>query len=232
MRIEMGKLQRVMQWKVLFVSDDETNKGSHYETIQDALCAGAGAIIYRDKRSTFEQQIETVRNLLPLIKEYNACLFVCDNPYLVSETGADGVILGQSDIPVAVARDVLGPDGYIGLAVHHCGESAEALLYDADFLLMGPIDRRFGGIEPISMKDLSWTTLASRVPVFVYGSAPKNDSVIACLDKKARGVVWIHDPLQEVPAAVEAVVATVKRKMSELHPDDPCYDELDDTQGH
>jgi thiamine-phosphate pyrophosphorylase len=62
-----------------------------------------------------------------------------DRPDLALACRADGVHVGQDDVPVSVARDILGPDALIGLSTHSPGEWDAALGEPADYLSAGPV---------------------------------------------------------------------------------------------
>jgi thiamine-phosphate pyrophosphorylase len=68
-----------------------------------------------------------------------ALLVVNDRPDVAAAVEADGVHLGQDDVPVAVARAVLGPDRFVGVSTHDLAEAAAALAAGADYLGVGPI---------------------------------------------------------------------------------------------
>ena len=94
-----------------------------------------------------------------------------DRPDLAQAAGADGVHVGQDDVPVRVVREILGPNAVVGLSTHGRGDLAGAADEDVDYISAGPV-------EPTPTKPgrpgtgLGYVTLASErssVPVFVTG---------------------------------------------------------------
>lgn len=91
----------------------------HYITTRpeqvDAACrAGADWIQLRVKNRSYADWKALALETLAVCRQYNARLIINDNPYLAGEIGADGVHLGQDDMPVAEARALLGMDFLIG----------------------------------------------------------------------------------------------------------------------
>ncbi len=213
---KLSKRQIVSSWRLFYVSDPETDGCSHSQAIRAALYGGAQVIIYRDKEATFEKQMDDIKSLMPLVREYNARLFVCDNPYLATATDADGVILGPNDIPSAVAYDVLGENGFVGLSVHHSGESAASLLMPCDFLIMGPFGESFDNHDVPPTHDLAWTTLASRVPVFTYAPCMDDSIITSSIEQRACGVVYInYVPSDAIEMSVKQALDTVLLRRGE-----------------
>jgi thiamine-phosphate pyrophosphorylase len=94
-----------------------------------------------------------------------------DRPDLARAMGADGVHVGQDDVPARVARDIVGPDAIVGLSTHAAVDLEGAANEDVSYISAGPI-------EPTPTKPgrpgtgLGYVTLAtarSSVPVFVTG---------------------------------------------------------------
>jgi thiamine-phosphate pyrophosphorylase len=108
--------------------------------LRAALGGGAGLIQIRDKengsRDTAERAGQTFRRLADT---HGALFIVNDDPNLAAELGADGVHVGQDDVPVAEARAVLGPDAIIGLSTHSEEQIGAAQDSGADYISVGPI---------------------------------------------------------------------------------------------
>jgi thiamine-phosphate diphosphorylase len=68
-----------------------------------------------------------------------ALFVVNDRPDVAAAVDADGVHLGQDDVPVAVARTVLGPDRFVGVSTHDLDEVRAAVAAGADYLGVGPV---------------------------------------------------------------------------------------------
>jgi len=102
-----------------------------------ALEGGVQIIQLREKTQTDRALYELGRALVLLCREAGALLIVNDRPDLARALGADGVHLGQDDLPVAVAREILPPGSLIGVSTHSDAEIEQALAAGADYLGLG-----------------------------------------------------------------------------------------------
>lgn len=66
-------------------------------------------------------------------------LIINDDPEIARDEGADGVHLGQEDMPFAEARRILGPDAIIGLSTHNPGQTRAACALEPDYIGVGPV---------------------------------------------------------------------------------------------
>ncbi|EAU66703.1 thiamine phosphate synthase [Stigmatella aurantiaca] len=112
--------------------------GSTPETVVEALLgAGVGALQFREKALPMAEQLVQARRLRAQCRRAGALFFVNDRLDLAMAAGADGVHLGQSDLPPAEARRLWGPQALIGAS---CATLEELSIADgADYVGVGPI---------------------------------------------------------------------------------------------
>jgi thiamine-phosphate pyrophosphorylase len=96
-------------------------------------------IQFRDKHASSRQLYETCAELMELLQDSGCCLIVNDRADVARATEAEGVHLGQDDLPVEMARRVLAPDQWIGCSTHSVGQVVEADRSTADYIAFGPI---------------------------------------------------------------------------------------------
>ena len=104
-----------------------------------ALRGGVDMVQLRDKDAPDDEILRAAAVFRALCHEHGALFWLNDRPDLVRAAGADGVHLGQDDMPVAEAREQLGPDLLIGLSTHSPGQFDAALASEADQLSVGPV---------------------------------------------------------------------------------------------
>jgi thiamine-phosphate pyrophosphorylase len=104
-----------------------------------ALRGGVDMVQLRDKDAPDELILRAAAGFRALCDEHGALFWLNDRPDLARAAGADGVHLGQDDMPVAEAREQLGPDLLIGLSTHSPGQFDAALASEADQLSVGPV---------------------------------------------------------------------------------------------
>jgi len=103
------------------------------------LEGGARLLQLRLKAAPAREVLEIARVVRPLVREAGALLIVNDRPDVARAAGADGVHLGQDDLPVAAARTVLGAGGIVGVSTHSVGQARAAVAAGADYLGVGPV---------------------------------------------------------------------------------------------
>ena len=96
-----------------YISQSPAN-GSHLETIEQVLLAGGKWIQLRVKNQSEQEILNLAIKAASLCKIHGARLIVNDYPQVALESGADGLHLGLSDMPVAEARAIVGPEMIIG----------------------------------------------------------------------------------------------------------------------
>lgn len=120
------------------ITDRSASGKSPAEAAEEALRAGASWIQYRDKeRSRRELHTEALR-LREITYGYGALLIVNDHADIALAADADGVHLGQDDLPLAEARRIMGRR-IIGISTHSVEEAVEAAAGGADYIGFGPV---------------------------------------------------------------------------------------------
>lgn len=106
--------------------------------VEAALSGGASIIQLRDKSTDPAQRLHLAQQLRQLTAEHDALLIINDDAALCRAVGADGVHLGQEDMALPAARDLLGPDLIIGATCHGSLALAEKAMQEgADYLAFG-----------------------------------------------------------------------------------------------
>ena len=93
----------------------------------------------RDKEADDETLLRALASLRSACDPHGALLWVNDRPDLAVQGGADGVHVGQDDIPVSEVRSEVGPDVLIGLSTHSPSELDAALAAEVDEISVGPV---------------------------------------------------------------------------------------------
>ena len=109
------------------------------ETVEAALQGGLTLVQYRDKVEDDDIRYRRAVALKSLCHRYNALFIVNDRIDLAVAVDADGVHLGQHDLPYAFARKMLGPNKIIGRSTTNPDEFALALADEPDYLGVGPV---------------------------------------------------------------------------------------------
>ncbi len=107
-------------------------------TIAEAAAGGAHAIQLREKGLSDRELLERARKVRRWTQKAGVLFLVNDRPDVARLAGADGVHLGQDDLPVREARRILGPDALIGVSTHNVEQLRQAVLDGASYVGVGP----------------------------------------------------------------------------------------------
>ena len=151
--------------------DRDNNLERLLQGVEAALVAGVSLVQYRRKQGNDQQRLLEAQALKTLCSRFEALFIINDRIDLALLVDADGVHLGQDDLPLSEARQLLGPERLLGRSTHCLEHLLAAQKEGADYLGVGPVfatstkrDRRPAG--------LSWVTEASlhaAVPWFAIG---------------------------------------------------------------
>jgi thiamine-phosphate pyrophosphorylase len=108
-------------------------------TVELALKGGVKLIQYRDKDSDDPVRLGRAEQLRSLCRQYQALFIVNDRVDIALAVDADGVHLGQEDLPVDMARQLLGPQKLIGRSTTNAAELARAMEEGVDYIGVGPV---------------------------------------------------------------------------------------------
>jgi len=127
-------------WRTYLVTQESRSAGrSTVEIARAAIDGGVDAIQLRDKNQSAKDRYATGRELRELTAEAGVDLIVNDRADLARAIDADGVHLGQDDLPVPAARDLLGAAAVIGKSTSTVAEAREAEREGADYLGVGAV---------------------------------------------------------------------------------------------
>ncbi|MEO1592877.1 MAG: thiamine phosphate synthase [Cyanobacteria bacterium J06632_22] len=106
--------------------------------VEAALKGGIEIVQHREKTANDETRLQLACELRALCHRYGALFIVNDRVDLARAAEADGVHLGQQDLPMAAARDILGPHKIVGRSTTNPDELARAVAEKADYIGVGP----------------------------------------------------------------------------------------------
>jgi len=125
--------------KLYAITDRQWSNCTHEEIVRMMLDGGASFIQLRDKEAIGRELLEQAMACLRLTRRAGATLIINDRVDVALTAGADGVHLGQGDLSVAEAREILGGDKIIGVSTHSIDQFRAALETSADYIAVGPV---------------------------------------------------------------------------------------------
>ena len=127
-------------WTLYVILDPAAAGGRDLAWIaEQAIQGGADVLQLRHKQATARQLLEETIRLLAVTKARGVPLILNDRADVALAAGADGVHLGQDDLPIEAARRMLGPGFLIGASTHSLAQALEADRQPLDYIALGPI---------------------------------------------------------------------------------------------
>jgi thiamine-phosphate pyrophosphorylase len=189
------------------------------EVVRQALAGGVSIVQLRDPTATTADLLAQARELAALARQADVPFIVNDRVDVALAARADGVHLGQSDMPAADARALLGPDRIIGLSVSSVAELSSADLASVDYLGIGPVfstRTKLDAGAPLGIDGLRALVERAELPVVAIGGIDA-DNAAHVLGTGVDGVAVVsaicaaRDP-RRATAALAAIAAVAHRE--------------------
>ena len=137
-----------------------------------SIKSGVDIVQLREKNTTSKRFIYLAQRIRELTSHFGAAFIVNDRVDIAKISNADGVHLGQDDIPVSYAREILGDNAIIGVSTH-CPEHAKKAITDgADYIGVGPVFKTptKPSKDPVGLEYVKWAADNVNIPFFAIGS--------------------------------------------------------------
>jgi thiamine-phosphate pyrophosphorylase len=118
------------------------------ETAKKLICAGVKLLQYRAKNAAAREFWADSRSIAETARRAECTFIVNDRPDVAYLAGADGVHVGQDDLDVEQARQVIGPDHWVGVSTHNLEQFRKAAASSADYIAVGPIFQTISKSNP------------------------------------------------------------------------------------
>jgi thiamine-phosphate pyrophosphorylase len=171
------------------------------QRVEMALQGGLKLVQYRDKNGEDRDRLANAQQLRQICDRYGALLIINDRIDLAVAVDADGIHLGQQDLPIALARRVLGANKIIGQSTTNPDEMRRSIEQGADYIGVGPVHETptKAGKAAAGLDYVKYAAQHASIPWFAIGGIePRN--------------------LAEVMAAGASRVAVVRSIMEAEHP--------------
>ena len=116
------------------------------EVAEQAILGGADCLQLREKSLDSGELLARAKQLVALCRQHNVLCIINDRPDVAMLSDADGVHVGQTDLPVRDVRKLIGTSKIIGVSTHHIEQAKQAVRDGADYIGVGPFFR--SGTKP------------------------------------------------------------------------------------
>lgn len=155
------------------ITDQASSLGRGDEEVAAALLRGGATVLqYRAKKVHAREQFKTALKLRALTRAAGAAFIVNDRVDLALACGADGVHLGQDDLPLALARRLAGKKLKVGISTHSLAQALAAQAAGADYLGFGPVfatQTKENNVPPLGLKRLAQACRRIQTPLVAIG---------------------------------------------------------------
>lgn len=183
------------------------------ESVELAIKGGVSVVQLREKDCTSREFYQLARAVKTITDAYEIPLLINDRVDIALAVGADGVHLGQKDIPVRAARNLLGADKIVGATANTIELAEEAWQSGADYLGVGDI---FGtttksDTKHITLEELKAIRAAVQIPVVAIGGVnEENISLLRETGVEGAAVISAVIGQKDITAAAERLISNFR----------------------
>ncbi|UOE95739.1 thiamine phosphate synthase [Alkalihalobacillus sp. LMS39] len=142
------------------------------DVMEEAILGGADIIQLRDKKSSKREVLQKAKELRALTKKHDVLFIVNDHIDVALAVDADGIHIGQDDLPLEEARKIVGPTKIIGISTHAIEEAREAEQNGADYIGVGPVfetKSKEDVVDPVSTQYVHQVAQEITIPFVAIG---------------------------------------------------------------
>jgi thiamine-phosphate pyrophosphorylase len=200
------------QWLLTVVTDAPLSRGrSHADIAREAIAGGADAIQLRDKEASGRALFEAACAIRRIAREAGVPFIVNDRVDVAIAADADGVHVGQEDLPAAAARAILGSGKILGVSAATVEEAIRAERDGADYIGFGPVFEARGtkpdAPAPLGLDLLPEIRARCKIPVIAIGGVGAGNAA-RVIEAGAHGVAVISAVVSA--ADVRAATASLR----------------------
>lgn len=129
----------MIDYSLYLVTDGDICRGDFFETVERAIAGGVSIIQLREKNLDSRQFFERASRLLKITKAARIPLIINDRVDIAMAVCADGVHIGQSDLPLGSVISLIGLRAIIGMSVSSVEEACLAEIEGADYIAVSPV---------------------------------------------------------------------------------------------
>jgi len=175
--ITRTSLERLGRARLYVLIDGRSSPDTFAALARSLVDAGVDAIQLRDKQLDDRRLLERARLLREATCSSDTLFIMNDRPDLAALAGADGVHVGQEEVPVKEARSIVGPEALIGVSTHSIEQARHAVLDGANYLGAGPTfpsgTKRFERFPGLDF--LRAVAAEIRLPAFAIGGIDRRN---------------------------------------------------------
>ncbi len=189
-RASRNRLDSLLNGLYFILDEGWASHCSLPDVLREAGKAGVRLVQYRNKSESMKLAYSRATVLREIAKEWGMVFIVNDRCDLAMALQADGIHLGQTDLPLNLARNLVGSDMLIGISTHHSEQVQAATQESADYLGFGPIfptGTKMNHDPVVGTQGIKDIRALTPLPIFAIGGI-KPESVDELCEAGADGV--------------------------------------------
>jgi thiamine-phosphate pyrophosphorylase len=198
--------------RLYLITDVNLSGLDHAEQVSRMVAGGASFIQLREKSLSPAEFFVQARRAIAVARQGGARIIINDRVDIALAVDADGVHLGQDDLPPVAARSVLGPEKKIGFSTHNYAQAMEAASFPVDYIAVGPIFATSSKYNPdpvVGLKELEQ----------IRAAMPRQIPIVAIGGINFENVADVIRAGADSVAVISAIVkggATIKQRTAEI----------------
>ncbi|MCL6589971.1 MAG: thiamine phosphate synthase [Firmicutes bacterium] len=195
---------------------------SNLVIVREMLDAGIKIVQYREKDLTMREKYQECVALREMTAKAKATFIINDDIHLALAVNADGVHIGQDDLPVQKARELVAGRMLIGLSTHSPKQARDAVAAGVDYIGVGPVYRTFTKkdvCDPVGLDYVRFAAQNITIPWVAIGGI-KEDNVAEVIQNGARMVAMVTEIVgsRDIKGKIEAI----RRRIQQVKESGPC----------
>ncbi|MDO8724419.1 MAG: thiamine phosphate synthase [Syntrophales bacterium] len=195
----MTSKKKILQNGLYCITGEEFSRGrTNIQVVREMIAADIKTIQYREKEKHDRDKYQECLEIRKMTEDAGVVFIVNDDVALALSVKADGVHIGQDDLPFHKVRELTGRDMIIGFSTHSPRQAREAVAMGADYIGVGPIFRTFTKkdvCEPVGLEYLDYAVGNCPIPFVAIGGI-KEDNIAQVAGRGARIICAVTEILE------------------------------------
>lgn len=210
---DLTKKQRLATDLYCLTAGEYSRGRSNARVVGAMIRAGVKIIQYREKDKKLAAKYDECLEIREMTRRAGVTFIVNDDIHVAMLVGADGVHIGQDDLPIEAVRRLVGEEMIIGLSTHSPRQAREAVERGADYIGVGPIFKthtKKDVCEPVGLEYLDYAVQNVNIPFVAIGGIKESNVG----DVASRGAKCIAMVTEIVGAEhIEEKIKNIRRKL-------------------
>ncbi|GAW93934.1 thiamine phosphate synthase [Calderihabitans maritimus] len=204
------RVREIFNTDLYGITCEEYARGrNNVETVQEMIKAGIQIIQYREKKKKSLYKYQECLQIREITRRAGVTFIVNDDVDIALLVKADGIHIGQEDLPADKVRELVGDDMIIGVSTHSPEQAWDAVRRGADYIGVGPIfptKTKEDVCDPVGLEYLEYVVENLSIPFVAIGGI-KEHNISQVREKGARCIAMVTEIVgaEDIPKKVEAI---------------------------